>query len=91
MCVTSLLLPFCTCAKAYRVQLIPSEIRFDANATPAQYTDNGEQVIESGTHIRIKLLNTRSDVNAMFAIGSIKEDFLGYVIPFPSGMFADRH
>ncbi|KAI9824231.1 MAG: DNA-directed RNA polymerase II subunit [Thelocarpon impressellum] len=57
--------------------LIPSDVRFDANATPAQYTDNGDQVIETGTHIRIKLLNTRSDVGAMFAIGSIKEDFLG--------------
>ena len=57
--------------------MIPSEIKFDANATPAQYTDNGDQVIENGTHIRIKLLNTRSDVGNMFAIGSIKEDFLG--------------
>ncbi|KAI9740593.1 MAG: DNA-directed RNA polymerase II subunit [Cirrosporium novae-zelandiae] len=57
--------------------LIPSEIKFDANATPAQYTDNGEQVIEKGTHLRVKIIGTRSDVGSMFAIGSIKEDFLG--------------
>ncbi|KAI9809058.1 MAG: hypothetical protein M1825_002347 [Sarcosagium campestre] len=57
--------------------LIPSEIRFDENATPPQYTDNGEQVIEKGTHIRIKLLGVRSDVGNMYAIGSVKEDFLG--------------
>ncbi|KAL8871655.1 MAG: hypothetical protein Q9174_002561 [Haloplaca sp. 1 TL-2023] len=57
--------------------LIPSDIKWDENATPAQYTDNGDQVIEKGTHLRIKLIGTRSDVNNMFAIGSVKEDFLG--------------
>ncbi|KAI9681155.1 MAG: DNA-directed RNA polymerase II subunit [Caeruleum heppii] len=57
--------------------LIPSDIKFDANATPPQYTDNGDQVIEKGTHVRIKLVGTRSDVGNMFAIGSVKEDFLG--------------
>lgn len=35
-------------------------------------------MIEKGTHLRIKLIGTRSDVGSMFAIGSIKEDFLGY-------------
>jgi len=57
--------------------LIPSEIKYDGNATPPQFTDNGDQVIEKGTHIRIKLIGTRSDVGSMYAIGSIKEDFLG--------------
>lgn len=60
------------------VQLIPSEIKWDPNATPPQYTDNGDQVIEKGTHLRIKLIGTRSDVGSMFAIGSVKEDFLGF-------------
>ncbi|KAL8750985.1 MAG: hypothetical protein Q9199_006728, partial [Rusavskia elegans] len=60
--------------------LIPSEIRWDPNATPPQYTDNGEQTIEKGTHLRIKLIGTRSDVGSMFAIGSVKEDFLGSVV-----------
>ncbi|MCJ1370310.1 DNA-directed RNA polymerase II subunit [Loxospora ochrophaea] len=57
--------------------LIPSDIKWDPNATPPQYTDNGDQVIEKGTHLRIKLIGTRSDVGSMFAIGSVKEDFLG--------------
>ncbi|KAL8663752.1 MAG: hypothetical protein Q9202_003566 [Teloschistes flavicans] len=61
--------------------LIPSEIKWDPNATPPQYTDNRDQVIEKGTHLRIKIIGTRSDVANMFAIGSIKEDFLGSV-PF---------
>lgn len=58
-------------------QLIPADIKWDPNATPPQYTDNGDQVIEKGTHLRIKLIGTRSDVGSMFAIGSVKEDFLG--------------
>ena len=58
-------------------QLIPSDIKWDPNATPPQYTDNQDQVIEKGTHLRIKLIGTRSDVGSMFAIGSVKEDFLG--------------
>ena len=64
-------------------QLIPAEIKWDPNATPPQYTDNGDQVIEKGTHLRIKLIGTRSDVGSMFAIGSVKEDFLGLVPPVP--------
>ncbi|MCJ1254471.1 DNA-directed RNA polymerase II subunit [Lignoscripta atroalba] len=60
--------------------LIPSDIKWDPNATPPQYTDNGDQVIEKGTHLRIKLIGTRSDVGSMFAIGSVKEDFLGFEI-----------
>ncbi|KAL8810574.1 MAG: hypothetical protein Q9223_003890 [Gallowayella weberi] len=63
--------------------LIPTEIKWDPNATPPQYTDNGDQVIEKGTHLRIKLIGTRSDVGSMFAIGSVKEDFLGSVIYGP--------
>ena len=36
-------------------------------------------MIEKGTHLRLKLLNTRSDVQSMFSIATIKEDYLGYV------------
>lgn len=35
-------------------------------------------MIEKGTHLRVKLIGTRSDVGSMFAIGTIKEDFLGF-------------
>ena len=65
-----------TCV-ADRSKAIPSEIKFDGNATPPQFTDNADQVIESGTHIRIKLTGIRSEVQDMFAIATIKEDYLG--------------
>lgn len=58
--------------------MIPSDITFDASATPAQWTDNGEQVIEKGTNIRIKIKGIRTEVDKMFAVGTMKE-----VIPPP--------
>lgn len=60
-------------------QLISKDIKFDPNATPWQWTDNEDQVIERGAQVRVKLLGIRSDVGAMYAIGSIKEDYLGQV------------
>ncbi|KAK2739898.1 DNA-directed RNA polymerase II subunit [Onygenales sp. PD_40] len=63
--------------------LIPPEIKWDPDATPPQYTDNGDQIIEKGTNLRIKLIGLRNDVQNMFAIGSIKEDYLGCVLSLP--------
>lgn len=59
--------------------MIPSDIKWDPNATPPQYTNNEDTVIEPGTHVRCKIIGTRSEVGGMWAIGSIKEDYLGYV------------
>ncbi|KAI9847216.1 MAG: DNA-directed RNA polymerase II subunit, partial [Sclerophora amabilis] len=56
---------------------IPSDVKFDANATPPQYSNNEDQSIEKGTQVRIKLIGTRADVGSIYAVGSIKEDFLG--------------
>ncbi|KAJ9646562.1 DNA-directed RNA polymerase II subunit [Coniosporium tulheliwenetii] len=61
--------------------MIPPEIKFDANSTPAQWTDNNEQVIEKGTQIRVKIKGVRAEVDRMYAIATIKEDYLG-PLPF---------
>ncbi|KAI5850420.1 RNA polymerase Rpb7 [Morchella snyderi] len=53
--------------------LIPREIKFDPTSNPPQFSDNGDQIINKGSQIRIKLMGTRSDVGKMHAIGSIKE------------------
>lgn len=60
--------------------MIPKEIKFDANATPAQWTDNGEQVIEKGTNVRIKIKGLRSEVDKMYAIGTMKEVIITILI-----------
>lgn len=54
-------------------QMIPKEIKFDANATPPQWSEDGEQVIEKGTNVRIKIKGLRSEVDKMYAIGTMKE------------------
>lgn len=59
--------------------MIPSEIKWDPNATPPQFTNNEDMVIEKGTQVRVKIIGIRSEVGEMWAIGSIKEDYLGYV------------
>lgn len=62
--------------------MIPSEIKFDGNATPPQFTDNADQVIERGTHIRVKIIGIRGEVGQMYAIATIKEvSYIG-----PTGM-----
>ena len=53
--------------------MIPSEIKFDANATPPQWTDNAEQVIEKGTQIRIKIKGLRSEMDRMYGVATMKE------------------
>ncbi|CAF9921015.1 MAG: hypothetical protein GOMPHAMPRED_002202 [Gomphillus americanus] len=57
--------------------MMPSDIKWDANATPPQYTDHDTQIIEKGTNIRLKIVGMRVDGGSIFAIGSIKEDYLG--------------
>lgn len=53
--------------------MIPSDIKFDGNATPPQFTDNADQVIEKGTQIRVKIKGIRGEVGQMYAIATIKE------------------
>ena len=62
--------------------MVPGDVKWDPNATPPQYTNNTDTVIEKGSQLRLKIMGTRSDVGSMFAIGSIKEDYLGYSSPW---------
>lgn len=57
--------------------LIPSDIKWVGDATPPQYTNGADEVIEKGSSIRVKITGLRSDVGAMFAIGSINDDYYG--------------
>lgn len=60
--------------------MIPADIKWDPSATPPQYTNNTDQVIEKGTQLRLKIMGVRSDVTNMYAVGTIKEDYLGYML-----------
>ncbi|KAM0792234.1 hypothetical protein ACM66B_004929 [Microbotryomycetes sp. NB124-2] len=58
--------------------LIPNEFKFDPNSNPPSFTSPTENLtIQKGSHIRLKIVGTRVDATEIFAIGTIKEDFLG--------------
>ncbi|KAK6958095.1 hypothetical protein Daesc_000888 [Daldinia eschscholtzii] len=59
------------------VKLIPQEVKWDPNATPPQFTNNEDTTIEVNTQVRVKIVGTRAEVGELWAIGSIKEDYLG--------------
>ena len=60
--------------------LIPEDLVFDANANPACYQTEDQTVkLEKGEWTRIKIVGTRVDATEIFAIGTIKEDYLGLV------------
>ena len=57
---------------------MPEEIKYDANASPPQFTNNADITIEPGTHVRVKIVGTRTEIGEIWAIGAINGDFLGY-------------
>ncbi|KAI8621335.1 hypothetical protein BC830DRAFT_249240 [Chytriomyces sp. MP71] len=60
--------------------LIPSYLTFDPNSNqPAYYgeNENEEVTITKETAVKIRILGTRVDATEIFAIGTIKEDYLG--------------
>lgn len=40
---------------------------------------SNDELITKGSKVRLKVVGTRTDVNEIYAIGSIKEDFLGAI------------
>ncbi|GAA5853036.1 hypothetical protein JCM5353_000580 [Sporobolomyces roseus] len=58
--------------------LIPPDFSFDPNANPPCFTSTEDVLkIEKSTKIRLKIVGTRVDATEIFAIGTIKEDYLG--------------
>ncbi|KAI8977118.1 Rna polymerase II [Mycotypha africana] len=60
--------------------LIPADMKFDANGNPPCYSSE-DQVIQKDVLVRLKLVGTRVDATEIFAIGTIKEDYLGVISP----------
>jgi DNA-directed RNA polymerase II subunit RPB7 len=65
--------------------LIPADMSFDPQSNPAAYISqiSEEQPlrITKGSEVRLRVIGTRMDAAEIFAIGSIKEDFLGVIGP----------
>ena len=60
--------------------LIDNSFAFDPNGNPPCFTDGSSDLkIQKGASIRLKLVGIKADASQIFAIGSIKEDYLGIV------------
>ncbi|KAK9893724.1 DNA-directed RNA polymerase II subunit rpb7 [Cystobasidium minutum MCA 4210] len=60
--------------------LIPPDMKFDPNANPPCFSNPEEQVsIERNARVRLKIVGTRVDATEIFAIGTIREDYLGLI------------
>ncbi|KAL7751890.1 DNA-directed RNA polymerase II subunit [Sorochytrium milnesiophthora] len=60
--------------------LMPDHYTFEPNGNPPCYMDTQyEQKIEKGSRVRLKIVGTRIDATQIYAIGSIKEDYLGVI------------
>ncbi|CAO3609638.1 unnamed protein product [Cunninghamella blakesleeana] len=58
--------------------LIPNDMKYDPNSTPQCYASD-DQVLQKDAQVRVKLVGTRIDATEIFAIGTIKEDYLGVI------------
>lgn len=53
-------------------------MKFSMEGATPTFEDNDGQTITAGGHVRLRIKGIRSELNQMFAIGSIREDYLGY-------------
>lgn len=60
------------------VQMIPSSLKFSMEGATPSFADNEGQTVEAGSQVRLRIKGIRSELNQMYAIGSIREDYLGY-------------
>lgn len=60
------------------VQMIPGTFKYTVEGSTPSFADNEGQVIEAQTQVRLRIKGIRSELGQMFAIGSIREDYLGY-------------
>ncbi|OXG42771.1 DNA-directed RNA polymerase II subunit RPB7 [Cryptococcus neoformans var. grubii Br795] len=58
--------------------LTHSDMKFDPSVSPPCYRSNDE-IIQKDTKVRIQIVGCRVEANDMFAIGTIKKDYLGQI------------
>jgi DNA-directed RNA polymerase II subunit RPB7 len=57
--------------------MIPSQLRYTVEGSTPSFTDNVDQTIERGSQVRVRIKGIRGEMGQMYAIGSIREDYLG--------------
>ncbi|WFD23303.1 DNA-directed RNA polymerase II subunit [Malassezia equina] len=57
--------------------LLPIDYKFQPDANPPEFTSPTDQNLVKGRRVRVRIVGTRVDANEIFAIGTMKEDYLG--------------
>lgn len=57
--------------------MIPASLKYSVEGSTPQFTDNVDQSVERGTQVRLRIKGIRGEMGSMYAIGSIREDYLG--------------
>lgn len=58
--------------------MIPAQLKYTVDGSTPSFTDNAEQTVERNSQVRLRIKGIRGEMSEMFAIGSIREDYLGY-------------
>ncbi|EIW68572.1 hypothetical protein TREMEDRAFT_71846 [Tremella mesenterica DSM 1558] len=58
--------------------LVHADMKFDPNASPPCYR-SADEVIQKDSKVRMQIVGCRIEANDIFAIGTIKKDFLGQI------------
>ncbi|WFC96574.1 DNA-directed RNA polymerase II subunit [Malassezia brasiliensis] len=56
--------------------LLPIDYKFQPDANPPEFVSPSDNIVK-GRKVRIRIVGTRVDANEIFAIGTMKEDYLG--------------
>ncbi|PWN94821.1 putative DNA-directed RNA polymerase II chain Rpb7 [Tilletiopsis washingtonensis] len=59
------------------VHLLPVDFKFQPDSNPAEYASADGSTIVKGKKVRLRIVGTRIDANEIFAVGLMKEDYLG--------------
>ena len=61
--------------------MMPSAYKYNVEGSTPSYLDTAEgATIERDTEVRVRIKGLRGEIGNMYAIGSLKEDYLGYVV-----------
>ncbi|EDP42645.1 hypothetical protein MGL_2845 [Malassezia globosa CBS 7966] len=56
--------------------LLPIDYKFHPDSNPPEFTSPTDSLVK-GRRVRVRIVGTRVDANEIFAIGTMKEDYLG--------------
>lgn len=60
--------------------MIPPSMKYNAEGSAPSFSEADGMTVERGSQVRLRIKGIRGELGQMFAIGSIREDYLGYAL-----------